>query len=149
MTALLELKIRTLTLGAESRINKVQCERLLRRARRLESKQKTSVEQRAGYAHVRHHRITVVRPAARISGLAYGFLKGRLYREIENKTHQPVHPDTMKAVLKLVVRFGGEDIPEAAWQAWWEAQAQCTAVEPEPGSGALSPVITEAILSVS
>ena len=52
---------------------------------------------------LREHRIGIVRHEARHSHLAYGFLRGRAYLEIENKASEA--PDWAK-VRKMVEKFG-------------------------------------------
>lgn len=63
-------------------------------------------------ASVRHnlylHRISVVRPEARLSGLAYGFIRGKTYDQIETvgvDRRQPNQTDWGK-VLRMVEEFG-------------------------------------------
>lgn len=48
------------------------------------------------------HRKYEVRPECRCALLAYGFLRGRDYRKIENKCHEP--PD-WNNVVKIILRF--------------------------------------------
>jgi hypothetical protein len=52
---------------------------------------------------LREHRIGIVRNEARHTQLAYGFLRGLSYRQIEPKAHQK--PDWVK-VEKMVQKYG-------------------------------------------
>lgn len=45
------------------------------------------------------HRVGKLRHEARIANLAYGFLRGRKYRQIEAKTYFPVNPSEIVAKL--------------------------------------------------
>lgn len=58
------------------------------------------------WASLNGHRRGVVRREARHSLLAYGFLRGRAYRAVENKCHEG--PDWSK-VEDIAVRFGFTD----------------------------------------
>ena len=63
--------------------------------------------QRAKLRSIKHglyaHRIGVVRPEARYTHLAYGFLRGREYQQIEKKAH--IAPN-WKRVRKMVQKYG-------------------------------------------
>jgi hypothetical protein len=58
------------------------------------------------------HRIGTVRKAARHTLLAYGFLRGRKYRQMEAKCEaSPMWPE----VFKMVVKYGLQDY---GWKIW-------------------------------
>ncbi|MFQ6011538.1 MAG: hypothetical protein ACE5KG_05145 [Nitrososphaerales archaeon] len=80
------LKIKLKSLAAEARIIKHQ-------------------EKKSKYWNFQlyHHRITVVRREARHTHLAYAFLRGRSYSQIEEKCHTP--PD-WEQVRRMVTRYG-------------------------------------------
>jgi len=50
-----------------------------------------------------HHRVNVVRSEARHTHLAYGFLRGKAFSQIENKSR--IAPD-WKRVQKMVMKYG-------------------------------------------
>lgn len=54
------------------------------------------------------HRRFVVRPEARHSHLAYGFLKGRAYQQMEAKVHNREYPD-FKRIEAMVSKYGDGD----------------------------------------
>lgn len=58
------------------------------------------------------HRVGVVRRAARHSLLAYGFLRGREYRQIEPKCENAPH---WPEVFKMVSKYGLQDY---GWKMW-------------------------------
>lgn len=58
-----------------------------------------------------NHRVHDVRKEARCSQLAYGFLRGREYRQLETKTHEGNSPNWDK-VESIALRFGGGDSRE-------------------------------------
>jgi hypothetical protein len=51
------------------------------------------------------HRRLVVRRHTRMNLLAYGFIRGRKYRQIEAKVRQPLRVDQWREVEKIVKRF--------------------------------------------
>lgn len=83
-----ELKVKVLSLGAESKI--------IRREELRHTKRPIT------QSSLRGHRALVVRPEARHSLLAYGFLRGRPYKSIEYKCK--VEPDWDK-VYRIARRF--------------------------------------------
>ncbi len=86
------LRVKLRSLVAEARIIKRQEARV----RRGELREELSL-----------HRRTVVRRAARETGLALGFIKGREYREMEPTTHLP--PDWV-SVDKMLKKYGPSGI---------------------------------------
>lgn len=55
------------------------------------------------YFDLHRHRVHEVRPEARAAQIAYGYLRGRSYKSIEAKCHEP--PNWMRVFL-LVAKFG-------------------------------------------
>ena len=85
----------------------------------------------SGYVALREHRIEVVRSAARDALIAYGYLRGKAYRQIEqnNKPGKP-GPDWNK-VIDMIVRFGDYGAipgPHSEWlnviMAWRDADEE-------------------------
>lgn len=66
------------------------------------------------------HRILDVRKEARSAQLAYGYLRGRLYKQLENHTRKPID---FKRVIDLAAKYGPEKSKDAlanqvkAWAA--------------------------------
>lgn len=88
-----ELRVKIKSLAAEARM-------IRREELRLPGPERTSL-----YLH----RICVVRPEARASQLAYGFLRGRAYKTMEAKVRSPDCtgiPWIMRKVVDLAFRFG-------------------------------------------
>ena len=81
---------------------------------------------------LRDHRLDVVRKETRCSLLAYGFLRGRLYKQVENSVRlvEPQHGPTVAKpidwdrVAALVAKYGPLDKRDAAQQLaeWAEYQ---------------------------
>jgi len=64
------------------------------------------------YLELRMHRIGIVRTEARATLLAYAFLRGRLYKQLEAKYHDGCKPDWAK-VEAMVRKYGKSFDPEA------------------------------------
>lgn len=64
------------------------------------------------FLELRQHRIGIVRTEARATLLAYAFLRGRLYKQVEAKCHQGGNPDWTK-VDAMVRKYGKSFDPEA------------------------------------
>lgn len=124
------LKMKVKTLAVESMMIHAAQRRI---KRRVHKKGKT-LDPAAGssaFWGMQHHRIEVVRREARSSLLAYGFLRGRLYGEIENNAY--TKPD-FKRVFGIIERFrdGPEKIQDITQRfAEWRdtAEAHLIAVE--------------------
>ena len=63
---------------------------------------------------LRCHRTGTVRREARHTLLAYGFIRGRKYRQMEAKCEFP--PD-WDAVRRMVGKYG---LPDPTWKMWWD-----------------------------
>lgn len=64
------------------------------------------------------HRIRAVRPAARTAQIAYGFLRGRPYRTIEQNCK---HPPCLRRLKRLVKDFGRGVDPDGV-EPWLDAK---------------------------
>jgi hypothetical protein len=108
------LKIKIMSLAAEACIIKAQQRRWKAAPRQA------GAAPHAMWWSLREHRLDVVRPEARHSLLAYGFLRGRPYRAMEAKCYQ--EPDWDK-VHDMALRFGGGDKRDVAqrFAAWKES----------------------------
>lgn len=102
---LIYLKIKLKHLGAEGRINNEE-QRKLKDTWRME-KWKAKAAARAAYQathqSVRKHKIDVVRPEARATNLAYGFLRGRPYAALEERFYDVPN---WERVAQIVLDFG-------------------------------------------
>lgn len=103
------LKVKICSLAAESKI-----------IRREEIKAKRRKLGGVG-ASLHDHRIFAVRPETRAANLAYGFLRGRPYLRVENKTYRL--PDWEK-VERLILKFG-EGKPQDLKQSFAEWKEHC------------------------
>lgn len=110
------LKIKVLSLAAEAVLIKREEIVCLARAARMDKPARRR-DLESTYAGLRNHRLCVVRPEARAACLAYAFLRGRSYRQVEPTTYSL--PDWDK-VTKLVQRYGRGDRREVAGllEAW-------------------------------
>jgi len=84
---------------------KVKIKSLAEEARIIRKEERKAVKKRDFLLRevLYQHRVYDVRQEARLSQLAYGFLRGRSYSEIEQKTTKPVD---WKRVRQLVEKFG-------------------------------------------
>ena len=98
----IELKIKLISLGLEAQA-------IRRIERKLKSKPGYRVDgsnTRKAFTSIQNHRRNDIRRAARHSHLAYGFLRGRAYAEIERSTY--TNPD-WDQVSRIAKRFSDED----------------------------------------
>jgi hypothetical protein len=70
-----------------------------------------------------NHRVGTVRREARAALLAYGFIRGRKYRQIEVKNN--TEPD-WEAVQRMVVKYG---LQGYRWKIWSRADQKATEKE--------------------
>lgn len=63
------------------------------------------------------HRVIAVREAARLTHLAYGFLRGRSYTAIEG--HSTYRAANWAEVLRMVRKYGARDTTEEALRNWY------------------------------
>lgn len=89
---------------------------------------KTLVFLRSQRDSLREHRKRDIRPLTRCSGLAYGFLRGKAYKQIEPKRYSD--PD-WNCIERMVAKHGPREMPDLkARFAEWRAQAGEKAVQP-------------------
>jgi hypothetical protein len=105
------LKIKIMSLAAEASIIRREERKAYdnhaarKRLRRSNARgRQHTVGDRVLFLELKRHRRHVVREEARASQLAYGFLRGRTYHQLERKAYLP--PDWAK-VESMVSRFGG------------------------------------------
>jgi len=101
-----ELRVLLRSLSEESRIIRHEMGRELKRRRRSVSRNGRAELQKwhgQQYESLCEHRLKVVRPAYRVAHLAYAFLRGIPYREVEAKTRNGI--PCADEIADLVVRF--------------------------------------------
>ncbi len=101
-----ELKIKTKTLATEATYIRREERAAIKMARAAKEFQdrKQAAKSYKKYNNLRDHRTRVVRPEARATGLARGFLNGRPYREIEASTRDDNEPN-WSAVDRMVSKY--------------------------------------------
>ena len=125
----IHLKVKSESLAAEARIIR-NMERKYRKwksraqkkAYRKEGRERTYQGSPKLRESLRRHRIKVVRPEARHTHLAYGFLRGRRYRQIEPRLRDSTPRPDWDRVAAMVAKYGGLDKRDAAQKlAEWSA----------------------------
>jgi hypothetical protein len=126
------LKVKIMSLAAEARIIRHEERRAWdnhaarKRLRSSNAPCRHKVGDRILYLELKAHRRGVVRDEARASLLAYGFLRGRAYRQLERKTHDEWDVVGAKTrwekVAGMVTRFGKvpKDDAVTRLKAWRE-----------------------------
>jgi hypothetical protein len=114
---LLGLKVRIKELAYEaSCIRKEEVKsKQLSRSCFTQGKEEWGREHRSDFWNLRHHRVGYVRPAARETLLAYCYLRGKRYRQVEASCEMPPNWDQVK---RLVTKFAS-----AEWAAGVDAWA--------------------------
>lgn len=123
-----KLKIKIMSLGAEAALIHKAETRIKLRLKKAKAKRKAANlcisapwmerwrEIRASY---RAHRKWDIRPETRAALLAYGYLRGKRYRQIENKAHTAPN---LYRIVEIAKKFGKSSkelqIKEAAIKAW-------------------------------
>ncbi len=97
---------------------KVKVKSLAAEARIIRTEERRNKYFRSGLAE---HRKTVVRSAARHALLAYGFLRGRKYEEIERTAQTPPNWDRVK---KMVKKYGTNYLPEENLREYHKRQEE-------------------------
>lgn len=106
-----QLTIKIKSLAAEARIIRQHEKKALAHARCRKGDEAAQRPFYDRYAGLHGHRTGVVRDAARSALLAYGYLRGRSYDQIEGSSKTtPSWPD----VDKMVLRYGGKE----QWRAF-------------------------------
>lgn len=121
MSRATHLKIKLKTLAAEAKFIRKEERKALEAGRKGLHADRDDYERHyRAYESLREHRTGIVRHHARLNNLAYGFLRGRSYAEMEPHTRTELD---LKYVKKLVERFGTrEDL--ARWSDWQTAATQ-------------------------
>lgn len=122
MSRATHLKIKIKTLAVEAQFIRKEERAALKAARHGASRVEDGREgypdrHYRDYESLREHRTGIVRSAARVNNLAYGFLRGHAYSDMESKTNSEVD---LVAVHKLVKRFGTRADLER-WPEWEKA----------------------------
>lgn len=73
--------------------------------------------------NLNHHRTTVVRDEARATLLAYGFLRGREYSQLEGKRNNDwnFHTTIKPKALSMAKRYG-RGVTDAAFEQWLDGE---------------------------
>jgi hypothetical protein len=100
------LKVKACTLAAEASIIKTQEQKWKKKAADARKREKDPRFAEANFFGLQQHRKQVVRREARLTNLAYGFMLGRSYRQIEQMAY--IQPD-WDAIESMVSRFSTED----------------------------------------
>lgn len=110
-----ELKIKIKSLAEESRIIRADERKHLYAAREAEKANRPTYQQdRDAYGRLRLHRVFDVRIEQRATLIAYGYLRGIAYRQIEQTPHwlKPPYcragPDWAK-ITAMIVKYQGGD----------------------------------------
>ena len=104
------LKVKIKSLAAEARIIRFE---------EAKARKRKNTEWRSGLAS---HRRGIVRSAARHTHLAYGFLRGRSYKQMEAKC--TIKPD-WKRVLTMVEKYGASyDYDNESWQDFQKRKSE-------------------------
>lgn len=116
------IKTRSLALeGALIHQNETRLKRKIARAKASShpDRDKTIDRLRADRASLNHHRRYHVRGYARSAFLAYGFLKGRSYAEMEAKRYSDPRWDAIEAmILKHGARAGNAQALKQSFEQW-------------------------------
>jgi hypothetical protein len=128
------LRVKIKSLAAESKIirheekiaydNRATRRRIAKALRRgLNSEARAYHTNKNLYDALYWHRKKVVRPEARAAQLAYGFIRGRAYKTIEEKTYIGDYEllDLTKRVTELVNKYGFETIDKDKISDWMKA----------------------------
>jgi NCAIR mutase (PurE)-related protein len=118
------LKTKIMSLAAEARIIRNLENRCERSARKAAQQNKLELVNRYRYQALglSNHRKKDVRQESRSALIAYGFLRGKKYEQIENKTH--CVPD-WKRIEQIVTKYAEDDRRIIAQEfAEWKDQAE-------------------------
>jgi hypothetical protein len=116
MSRATHLKIKIHTLADEARHIRREERKALSAARKCAKteNQQYEVGHRQDWADLHDHRVGIVRSTSRSCLLAYGFLRGLAYSDMEYQTRTFLD---FSAIFKIVKRFGSpEDL--ARWSSW-------------------------------
>ncbi len=109
----IELKIKANSLAAEARIiRKLEMRRSLEAAKRRKNHKEFGIQE-AERQRIHEHRMHVLRPEARATNLAKGFIFGHEYGEIEQIAR---HKPNWQRVTQIVQKYAsGTDMDFSAW----------------------------------
>ena len=99
---------------------KIKLKSLAEEARIIRHEEKKLGGQNWGSSSVplREHRIHVVRVAARRTLLAYGYLRGKKYNQLEQCTRTPFEYMGVKEITKMVQKYGSPKTTEEDIKNW-------------------------------
>src|SRR4051812_18796322 len=107
-------------------------------------RQETARAQKSIRSELSHHRRTAVRQAARNTGIAYAFLRGKNYRDIERS---PKTPPDWKEVTRMVRQYGVRF--DTTFDAgYWDRKKACDAAK-EDQDKRLAAWMTEAMATTA
>ena len=117
----IQLKVKIKTLAEESRIirkEELKARNMARSNRAFQDAIKAEGASELRYS-LHYHRVVTVRKEARASQLAYGYLRGKKYSEIESSVREGNEPK-LDPLVRLVIRFGGVN-HKVLLKAWLKA----------------------------
>ena len=124
----LKLKIKLKSLAAEAKIIRFHERKIKPYIKEGDNNIKPEdVIARADYERgvLRGHRIYLVRKEARDSHIAYGYLRNKAYKQIENSTD---NPPNIKNITKIINKFqgywGNKEVLESTVKEWMEQDYQ-------------------------
>ena len=120
----IQLKIKLKYLAAEARFIRTEELKAKKWARKCSARQKPvwANEHHTLRQDLYEHRIGVVRPEARASHLAYGFLRGKQYTNIESSVRPGNEPDQHQ-VMRIVKSFAGQEKADEV-EIWFGSTAE-------------------------
>jgi len=103
----IELKVKFNTLSEETKIIKREEQKALKYGRKLSKLGKPNDVPYCRFENLHDHRISVVRPTARATHLARGYIRGLDYKQIENYTNRvPTH--LIPKIEPMIQKYGLE-----------------------------------------
>lgn len=113
------LKVKIKTLANEAQDIRAEEEKL-----KVDLTKEWGLQNMLERATLHRHRVVPLRKAARNNFLAYGFLRGRRYSQIEQASYR--EPE-YEEIIKLIIRFNSEPIPQTTlrqrFAEWYEEVA--------------------------
>lgn len=121
---LLHLKVKIKHLAAESRIIRQEEVKMLARMKKCKADGYDREQLEEIHRSLYEHRVNKgygrsLRGGARANGLAYAFLKGKEYKEVENSTREPIPSHIMREALKVAKTFSNEQVLADDMWAWF------------------------------
>lgn len=114
-----KLRVKIKSLAAEAQFIRIEEQRAKVNARWARDKGKNSQEAAELCASLRNHRVHTVRSEARSTQLAYGYLRGRTYLQIEQSRRRDNSPD-WDAIRRMVKRYS-PGFSAQEFKAWYSA----------------------------